>query len=229
MDVLDPFPIGSQQRFLWALLFLKSTNGVADKVSCGHFCNVIKHHPVLTMEIHKNPLKIASILRQTSKWVKNTVSYMNKCRTTIPNHHLTFPKKFVIVHILSHISEDLNGSIPQDFDSWLNFHEIGPKTASLLFHAAFGKQSTLPTDSHVWYAFTKMKWTNATTEDECSWQATLWMDPNYFVKTNDCIGSVRQILACSLRRRLLFRDLKHEKNKRLCELINLLDPRKKRI
>jgi hypothetical protein len=62
------------ERFIWALLFLKSTNGVADKVSCGHFSKVVKDHPPITLQIYKDPLLIASILRQTSKWVKNTVS-----------------------------------------------------------------------------------------------------------------------------------------------------------
>jgi hypothetical protein len=72
--VLEPLELGSETRFIWALLFLKSTNGVADVVSCGHFQAVIAKHPPLTLEVYKNPQLIASILRQTSKWVKNTVS-----------------------------------------------------------------------------------------------------------------------------------------------------------
>jgi hypothetical protein len=74
MKVLAPFPVGSLQRFLWALFFLKSTNGVADKVSCGHFVKVVANHPPLTLAIHRDPELVASIIRQTSKWVKNTVS-----------------------------------------------------------------------------------------------------------------------------------------------------------
>jgi endonuclease III len=130
--------------------------------------------------------------------------------------------KLVVVKILKHIAEDLDGNIPMDFNTWLNFYEIGPKTASLLFHASFGKPSTLPTDSHVWYAFQKFNWTNAATPDECSWQASRWMDPDYFVKTNDSIGSLRQILACNVRRDRLLHDVKQENNPRLTWLVKVL-------
>jgi hypothetical protein len=75
-DVLQPFPIGSLQRLLWAVAFLKSTNGVADKVSCGHFCAVIKTFPKLSPDVYKEPHTTA-ILRQTSKWVKNTFILIN--------------------------------------------------------------------------------------------------------------------------------------------------------
>jgi hypothetical protein len=76
MDVLIRFEIGTQERFIWALLFLKSTNGVADKVSCRHFQRVIESEGALPFDIYKDPYCIASILRQTSKWVKNTVSFL---------------------------------------------------------------------------------------------------------------------------------------------------------
>ena len=114
------------------------------------------------------------MIRQTSKWVKNT---------------------FVLVNIFRHIVEDWKGVPSTDFHEWINFYEIGPKTASLLFHAAFSQCVTLPVDSHVWYAFKQWKWTNAKSPDECSWQASQWMEPSYFLKTNDAIGSIRQTLA----------------------------------
>jgi endonuclease III len=63
--------------------------------------------------------------------------------------------------------------------------EIGPKTGSLIFHAAFGKMMTLQVDLHVWHAFRKWGWTNAKSTDECSWQASQWMDPSYFISTNE--------------------------------------------
>ena len=68
--VLDPLKKGSMERFLWSLLFLKSTNGVADKVSCGHFSKVVRSKPHISLDLCENPKLIASIMRQTSKWVK---------------------------------------------------------------------------------------------------------------------------------------------------------------
>ena len=173
-DVLSPFPIGSLSRVLWSIAFLKSTNGVADKVSCGHFRTIIKKSHQLSIEIYNDPYAIASILRQTSKWVKNT---------------------FVIMNIYRHIHLIWNNVPSQNFSEWLEFYEIGPKTASLIFHAAFGKLTTLPVDSHVMHAFSKWGWTNAKSPDECSWQASQWMDPSLFLSTNDTIGSIRQTLA----------------------------------
>jgi hypothetical protein len=84
--VLEHFNIGSPERFIWGLFFLKSTNGVADKVSCGHFLKVISNNPPpLSLAIYKNPEIIASIIRQTSKWVKNTVSFLTCAATTCCN------------------------------------------------------------------------------------------------------------------------------------------------
>jgi endonuclease III len=159
---------------LWATAFLKSTNGVADKVSCGHFQKLIAKSPNIDIDIYKNPHEIASIIRQTSKWVKNT---------------------FVLINIFQYIKEVWNNEPSQNFHEWINFHEMGPKTVGLLFHSVFEKSVALPVDSHVWYAFRQWGWTNATTPDECSWQATQWIPQTYFIKTNDAIGSIRQSLA----------------------------------
>jgi endonuclease III len=90
-------------------------------------------------------------------------------------------------------------------------------------HASFDKPSTVPVDSHVWFAFKKYNWTNAVYPDECSWQTSRWMDPSYFMKTNDVIGSIRQCLANNFRRRVLLAALIKEKNPRLTELVTLLD------
>jgi endonuclease III len=162
------------ERVLWATAFLKSTNGVADRVSCGHFRDLIKNSPPLRLDCHNKPLQIAAMLRQTSKWVKNT---------------------YVLMNIFRHIEQEWKCIPSQEFSEWLRFYEIGPKTGSLIFHAAFGKMMTLPVDSHVWHAFRKWGWTNAKTTDECSWQASEWMDPSYFIPTNDAIGAIRQTLA----------------------------------
>jgi endonuclease III len=127
-----------------------------------------------TLDIYKRPYQIAAMLHQTSKWVKNT---------------------FVLMNIFYHIDEEWGGVPSESFSDWISFYEIGPKTSALIFHAAFGKMMTLPVDSHVWHAFRKWGWTNAKNTDECSWQASQWMDPAYFISTNDAIGSIRQTLA----------------------------------
>jgi endonuclease III len=173
-QVLDGLPLGSLERVLWATAFSKSTNGVADKVSCGHFRVLIKNSHALSLNSYQQPYVIAAMLRQTSKWVKNT---------------------FVILNIFRHIATEWKGVPSQVFSDWPMFYEIGPKTGSLIFHAAFGKMMTLPVDSHVWHAFRQWGWTNAKGTDECSWQASQWMDPSYFILTNDVIGLIRQTLA----------------------------------
>jgi hypothetical protein len=104
----------------------------------------------------------------------------------------------------------------------LAYYEIGPKTAALLFHAAFDLPSTLPTDSHVWYTFKKLQYTNANYPDECSWQAGQWMKPDYYIRSNDAIGSIRQTLANRTQRLILKRKVRLQKNSRLSELIELL-------
>jgi endonuclease III len=186
--VLEGLEIGSVERLLWAIAFLKSTNGVADTVSCRHFRSLIKQSPTINLEMYEQPLEIASMIRQTSKWVKNT---------------------FVIVNIFRHIKENWKGVPCDDFHRWINFYEIGPKTAGLLFHAVWEKSVTLPVDSHVWDAFQLWSWTNAKTPDECSWQASKWMPPDYFIKTNDAIGSIRQTLAHQPGKGILLRACRH--------------------
>jgi endonuclease III len=201
----DILPYGTLNRVLWSIMFLKSTNGVADKVSCGHFLKLIQKQTTLSIDSYLDPHSIAAMIRQTSKWVKNT---------------------FVLVHIFRHIKEEWNCKPSHNFHDWINFYEIGPKTASLFFHAAFNELVTLPVDSHVWFAFKKWNWTNAKNEDECSWQAYNWMDPKYFIATNDAIGSIRQTLAEKSKRKGL---LHHAKSlpQHVRELVEALDDKKK--
>ena len=168
-QILQPLPIGSLQQVLWALAFLKSTNGVADKVSCSHFKKLISKDPNISLDFCDSPYKITAMIRQTSKWVKTT---------------------YVLVNIFRYIRDIWKGELSLDFHQWLKFKEIGPKTAGLLFHAAFSLVYALPVDSHIWHTFKKWKWTNARSEDECSWQALDWMEKQYYIKTNDAIGSI---------------------------------------
>jgi endonuclease III len=183
-DVLAQLQKGTIEHLIWAVAFLKSTNGVADTVSCGHFAKVIAKVPNLTLQVYKDPYLIAAIIRQTSKWVKNT---------------------FVLVNIFRYIDEVWNGTPSDDFREWLMFFEIGPKTASLIFTSVFDQTVALPVDSHVWHAFRKWQWTTAKSPDECSWQASKWMPPSYFIKTNDAIGSIRQALADNKKKHTVLR------------------------
>ena len=131
---MERLPASSLQQVLWAVAFLKSTNGVADKVSCGHFLKLISKSQDIDLDLYKDPYAIAALIRQTSKWVKNI---------------------YVLLNISEHIDTKWNGVPSQDFDEWLEFYEIRPKTAALLFHAAFNKSPALPVNSHVWFAFKK--------------------------------------------------------------------------
>ena len=74
--VVARYEIGSVARFVWCFLFTKCTNGVSDKVSCPHFLILVQIVDAVEeygLHLYKHPLLIAAILRQTSKWVKNTV------------------------------------------------------------------------------------------------------------------------------------------------------------
>ena len=201
--VLEPLPRGSLRCVLWAIAFLKSTNGVADKVSCGHFMKLIRKNPDISLQLYEDPYRIAALIRQTSKWVKNT---------------------YVLMNIFSHIHNKWNGVPSKNFHEWLNFYEIGPKTAALLFHSAFDTESlpALPVDSHVWFAFKKWKWTNAKTPNECSWQASKWIPPSYFIKTNDAIGSIRQTLADKRLKKRLLREIDNISTHEVKELLYAL-------
>jgi hypothetical protein len=68
-------------------------------------------------------------------------------------------------------------------------------------------------------SFKKLKWTNAHREDECSWQASNWMNPDYFIKSNDAIGSIRQTLAIKKDAAQLLRRAKEMGNDRLLFLL----------
>ena len=71
LESLSPGP----SRFVWCLMFCKATNGVSDVVVCQHFKRAIAKQGDLSMEeLVKDPKLIDRILRQTSKWAKNTVS-----------------------------------------------------------------------------------------------------------------------------------------------------------
>jgi hypothetical protein len=73
METLQSLPPGVS-RFVWCLMFCKATNGVSDVVVCQHFKIAITKIGALTMEdLIADPVLIARILRQTSKWAKNSV------------------------------------------------------------------------------------------------------------------------------------------------------------
>jgi hypothetical protein len=60
--VLKPLEISSLEHLLWAIAFLKSTNGVADTVSCGHSRKLIANCLEIKLEIYKFLLRIAAMI-----------------------------------------------------------------------------------------------------------------------------------------------------------------------
>ena len=91
----------------------------------------------------------------------------------------------------------LKGVVPRDFNTWVNFYEIGPKSASLILFAAFGLKVAVPVDVHVFVGFKRWGWTNAISREECSWQARKWVPEKDYIRINDVIGSIRQCKATS--------------------------------
>ena len=103
--------------------------------------------------------------------------------------------KFAIANILRYIQEKLNGIVPRDFDTWVNFYEIGPKSASLILFAAFGLKVAVPVDVHVFVGFKRWGWMNGISCEQCSWQARKWVPEKDYIRINDVIGSIRQCKA----------------------------------
>jgi hypothetical protein len=95
MEALSDLPPGVS-RFVWCLMFCKATNGVSDVVVCKHFKLAIEKVGALSMEeLIAKPLLIAQILRQTSKWAKNTVSALHSfCSIQSKYSHLHLSVRF---------------------------------------------------------------------------------------------------------------------------------------
>ena len=200
--VLAPLPLGSTARTIWALLFLKSTNGVADTVTCNHFAKLVrKHADISWSDVHPSNIeRVAAILRQTSKWVKNASSTTKILEDILINH---------------------DGKPPATVTEWLRYFEIGPKTASLLQWSLSGKAEWVPVDTHVWTAFRRWEWTTAKSPSECSWQALKWFPPEFNIRINDAIGAIRQTLRNDPhRRRAMFRKYA---NSNIIEMLRELD------
>jgi hypothetical protein len=153
METLQDLPPGVS-RFVWCLMFCKATNGVSDVVVCNHFKLAIQKMGSLSIDqLIAKPVLIAQILRQTSKWAKNTVSTQ---ALFIPLSRLSqTPQCFnawlqvIILKILTDIQTTRKGVIPLDLKEWIQYHEMGPKTAALLLWSYIGKETTVPVDSHV--------------------------------------------------------------------------------
>ena len=100
----------------------------------------------------------------------------------------------VICRILEYIQKENNGVFPTDLKFWVNFFEIGTKSASLLIYAATGVQVGLVCDFHVVGALTALNLTTAVSSDEVMYQAEKWIPKEEYLRTNDAIGSIQQII-----------------------------------
>ena len=170
---IEMFPYGSEQRCILATLFITATKGLSDKVSCGHFRIISPTLVGISLSDVEDPLYIASIMFQTSKWVKNSV-------------HLA--------KLFKYIKYDLKGLFPKDFTFWVAMYEFGTKTASLFLKCAFNLKSVVPVDTHVKIMSKQLMLTNGTSTDEICWQLSKFIDPEISIRLNDYMGSIRQKL-----------------------------------
>ena len=171
-SVLAPLSFGSESRFCWALLFLKSTNNVSDAVSCNHFRILIKKIGNLTMKkLVKDKFFASQILRQCSKWVKNSFAINNICK---------------------YIIKEREGNYRLSYNELINFFEMGPKTAALIMYSVFGEITTVPVDSHVYEIAKKLNWSDGTSAEEVAWHFQYLVPDDMKIAINDACGSIKQ-------------------------------------
>ena len=128
----------------------------------------------LTMkDLIKDKTVIARLIRQASKWIKNTVA---------------------IRRILQNIVEQEQGCFRKPFDYFLDFYKMGPKTVALLFYAAFGELTVVPVVSHVMETSTILQWTNAKTEEEAAWQFQYTVHKSINIQINGAVGAIGQVI-----------------------------------
>jgi hypothetical protein len=98
------FFLESTCRCVLGTCFIKATNGLSDKVSCGYFREVVKKFRMVTLNDVCDESFLASMLQQTSKWVKNSI---------------------ILAKLFRHIRDDLGGNFPTDIKTWVGFYEFG--------------------------------------------------------------------------------------------------------
>ena len=152
-------------------MFLTATQGLADKVSCNHFRVVSQKHKNVLLKDVQEEKHIASIMLQTSKWVKNSVQ---------------------LSKIFWHIKNELNGQFPKDLHFLTKFHLIGTKTASLFLWLAFSIHTVVPVDMHAKLCACKLGLANTQNTDEIAWQLVKFVPPSKSGRFNDVCGSLRQ-------------------------------------
>ena len=84
----------------------------------------------------------------------------------------------------------MNGNYTLPFDEFINFHQIGPKTAALLMYSAFDILCTVPVDIHVSNMASQLGWINGIDNDEISWQLKQYVPSSMYIDINDACGAI---------------------------------------
>ena len=173
-------PTNREAFRILSIMFVKGTNGTADKVACEHFKKICSHESwwkTLSLEaICKDKLLVPRFMRQCGgKWVKFSVA---------------------LNAIFQHIYDEMNGKIPTNITDWLHFHEFQSKSVSLLMHIWGMPVPAVPVDSHVERFIRANNLCHAqiphNNTEEIAWELAQWVPPHLFIPLNDAIGSIGQ-------------------------------------
>ena len=174
-DKLMELPLCSPTRFCYSLLMAVTAQGMADAVVVPHINSLI--------EIYGNKMVLAwledsefvsTLIRRTSKWVKNSV---------------------LISKLAIYIKENLEGCPPTQFEFYTGIKYINQKTAALLFWGWRQETVCVPVDLHVAYSFKRFGWCHMkASREEIAFQAKEWLPCELSIKLNDALGAIGQQL-----------------------------------
>ena len=172
---LKEFPLGSNTRFCYSLLLCVATQGMGDVGVVPHVNSIMEHYGYnMVLEWLQDAEFCSTLLRRTSKWVKNAV---------------------VVSKLASHIVSVRNGIIPTDFLFYTGIKSISQKTTALLFWAWREETHCLPVDLHVAYSFKRFGWCHIkASREEIAFQAKEWLPSHLCIKLNDAVGAIGQQL-----------------------------------
>ena len=172
LDILNK--LQPMSRWIHAVIYAKSTNGVSDKQSVRLCVANSTAHPIIQLDdVCDDVYFIASMMLYSSKWIKNAIV----CH-----------KIFLYVH------DECGGIPPTDPNFWLNLYEFRSKSVAVMFRAAWGIELYVPVDSHVTHVLTELKLTNGKSPDEICFQLNQFFPTDWKINFNDYVGSISQCL-----------------------------------
>ena len=128
--------------------------------------------PMVTLDICDHLEELVTVLWPTSKGTKNAVACAN---------------------ILRHIRDQLDGEFPDDNEYWINYHEIGPKSAPLIIYCTTGESVDCPVDVWVFRYCKKLGYSMvATNPDMMNYLLSHWFPVDLGIPFNDALGSIGQ-------------------------------------